>query len=202
MLQGEKVRLRAYTKDDLPLVRAYLNEIEVGQMLRGGILFPFRPEDEEKWYEALDANSEKEYGFAIETKEDGTYLGGCGVHAIDAKNRVATVGIFLGKEHLEQGYGTDALRVLVDFCFNEVNLNKVRLNVFSFNKRAIRCYENCGFKHIDSHYRGAGSDERLTFLKDKKYRDIKRFFKKKKGRNVVLFYDMKIEKGDLESQTH
>lgn len=146
MLQGEKVRLRAYTKDDLPLVRAYLNEIEVGQMLRGGILFPFRPEDEEKWYEALDANSEKEYGFAIETKDDGTYLGGCGVHAIDAKNRVATVGIFLGKEHLEQGYGTDALRVLVDFCFNEVNLNKVRLNVFSFNKRAIRCYEKVGFK--------------------------------------------------------
>ena len=70
------------------------------------------------------------------------------------------------------------------------------------NRRAVRCYKKCGFKHISSHYEGIGSDERLTFLKDKKYRDIKRFFKKKKGRNVVLFYDMKIEKKDLKPQTN
>lgn len=146
MLEGEKVRLRAYTKEDLPKARTYLNEKGVGDMMRGGILFPLRPDDEEKWYESLDANSDKQYGFAIESKEDKNYLGGCGVNGIDAKNRVAMVGLFLGKEHCGKGYGTDALRILVDFCFKEVNLNKVKLGVFSFNKRAIRCYENIGFK--------------------------------------------------------
>jgi len=55
------------------------------------------------------------------------------------------------------------------------------------NKRAIRCYEECGFKPIGSHYRGAGSDERLTFLKDERCRDIRRFFKKERGRNLILF---------------
>ena len=39
-----------------------------------------------------------------------------------------------------------ALRVLVNFCFHEINLNKVKLCVFSFNTCAIRCYERVGFK--------------------------------------------------------
>lgn len=68
------------------------------------------------------------------------------------------------------------------------------------NKWAIRCYEECGFKRIGSHYRGAGSDERLTFLKDERSRDIRRFLKKERGRNLILFYDMKVEKKDLKPQ--
>jgi len=146
MFEGEKIRLRAYTRDDLPLARSFLNDVSVAEGMSSGIPFPLRPEDEEKWYNSLDPRSDKGYSFAIETKEDNTYLGGCGINSIDAKNHCATVGIFLGSEHCERGYGTDALRVLVDFCFNEVNLNKVRLVVFSFNKRAIRCYEKVGFK--------------------------------------------------------
>jgi len=146
MLEGKKVRLRAYTKDDLPKARVYINEEGVGDMLRGGIPFPLRPEDEDKWYESLDANSDKQYDFAIEDKKNRNYLGGCGVNGIDAKNNVACVGLFLGKEHCDKGYGTDALRILIDFCFKEINLNKVKLGVFSFNKRAMRCYENIGFK--------------------------------------------------------
>ena len=146
MLEGTKVRLRSYTKADLPKAREYLNDPEVGAGLRRGIRFPFRPEDEEKFYDSIDPNSTKGYSFAIECKESGQYLGGCGMHDIDSKNRMATVGIFLGKEHVGKGYGTDAMQVLVDFCFNEINLNRVKLNVFAFNKRAIRCYRKTGFK--------------------------------------------------------
>jgi RimJ/RimL family protein N-acetyltransferase len=146
MLEGEKVRLRAYSKEDIPKARAYLNDPDTGSMMRMRILFPLRMEDEEKWYQSLDANSSKEYDFAIEAKDNGAYLGGCGVHGIDPKNRLAMVGLFLGKEHCGQGYGTDVLRVLVDFCFKEINLNRIQLGVFSFNKRAIRCYEKVGFR--------------------------------------------------------
>lgn len=146
MFEGETVRLRAYSKDDLPKARAYLNEGDTSALMRGEILFPLRMEDEEKWFASLNANSDKKYSFAIEAKKDDTYLGGCGVEGIDAKNRHAMVGLFLGQEHCGKGYGTDALRVLVAFCFDEINLNKVKLGVFSFNKRAIRCYEKVGFK--------------------------------------------------------
>lgn len=145
LLQGRLVRLRAYTKDDLEPARTLINETEVGAGLRPGILFPMRPEDELKWYEKLDPMSATEYSWAIERIDDAQYLGGCGVFRIDPKNRFGLVGIFLGKEYWGQGLGSDALRILVDFCFLEANLNKVRLDVFSFNERAIRCYEKVGF---------------------------------------------------------
>jgi len=59
---------------------------------------------------------------------------------------VATIGIFIGdKSFWGKGYGTEAIELLTDFIFNEMNINKVKLNVYSFNKRAVRCYEKCGF---------------------------------------------------------
>ena len=146
MLEGQQTRLRAYTKDDLPLRRACLNDVDLSRLVYPGILFPLRPEDQEKWYESLDPKSDKQYSFAIESKDDSLYVGCCTVCDIDAKNRSASIGIFIGKEHWRKGYGSDALRVLLRFCFGEVNLNKIMLQVYSFNTPAIRCYEKLGFK--------------------------------------------------------
>lgn len=146
MLVGKVVCLRAYTKDDLPKAKDFLNQVHVSRMMRTGIPFPLRLEDEEKWFASLDANSEKQYGFAIETKSAGEYVGGCGIHSIDSKNRFGILGIFLGEPHIRKGYGSDALTVLVEFAFNEINLNKVKLFVFAFNKQAIGCYKKIGFK--------------------------------------------------------
>ena len=65
---------------------------------------------------------------------------------MDWKNSFCTVGIFLGKPFWNKGYGTDAMKTLVNFIFNEMSLNKIRLFVFEFNKRAVRSYEKSGFK--------------------------------------------------------
>lgn len=84
--------------------------------------------------------------FAIETKE-GEYLGGLGFMKIDWKNRNLEFGIVIGKkEHWDKGYGTDATVVALDWAFNRLNMHKVYLRVFDYNKAAIRCYEKCGFK--------------------------------------------------------
>jgi len=59
---------------------------------------------------------------------------------------VATIGIFLGQPFWNKGLGTEAVRILIEFAFGELNVNKIKLQVFSFNKRAIRSYEKNGFK--------------------------------------------------------
>lgn len=57
-------------------------------------------------------------------------------------------GIVIGeKEYWNRGYGSDALRTLLRFAFEELNLHRVFLHVFDFNERAIRCYEKVGFRH-------------------------------------------------------
>lgn len=146
MLTGKKVRLRAYRREDLPLALEYINEPEVKANLVIGIPLPLKPEEEEKWYESLSVAKPETFSFAIETLDEPRYIGGCGLNKIDWKNRVAQVGIFIGLElYRGQGYGTDAMKVLLKFIFDQMNMNKVRLEVFSFNARAIKSYQKCGF---------------------------------------------------------
>ena len=146
MYIGEKVRLREYRKEDVPQALAYVNDPEVKRLLNPGIPSPLTLSDEEKWVAEQSASSQT-YSFAIETLADGKYIGGCGVNSIDWKNSAVEVGIFIGdKSFWNQGYGTDAMRVLLRFIFEQMNINKVKLNVFSFNQRALRMYQKCGFK--------------------------------------------------------
>lgn len=146
MYNGKKIRLRAYRREDMPKAQEFMNDYEMRNLLATGVLYPILLEQEEKWYESLISTKDN-YSFAIETLEDGKYIGGCGINKIDWNSRVITVGIFIGdKDYWGKGYGTDAMRVLVDFIFSQMNMNKIKLNVFSFNKRAMRCYEKCGFK--------------------------------------------------------
>lgn len=146
MYYGEKIKLRAYKREDIPLAYEYLNDSEVKRLLVNKIPYPIILEEEEKWFENL-INSKDSYSFAIEDLETGEYLGGCGINQVNWLNRVAVIGIFIGdKNYWGKGYGTDAVNTLVKFIFEQMNMNKVKLNVFSFNKRAKKCYEKCGFQ--------------------------------------------------------
>ncbi|KKC30494.1 acetyltransferase [Caldanaerobacter subterraneus subsp. pacificus DSM 12653] len=145
LFTGEKVKLRAYRKEDVELALKYINDPEVKRYLTPGIPYPLTLEDEYKWFESL-SSSKDTYSFAIETLEDGKYIGGCGINEIDWKNKVAVVGIFIGdKEYWGKGYGTDAMKVLIRFIFEQMNMNRVELYVYSYNTRAIKSYEKCGF---------------------------------------------------------
>ena len=56
------------------------------------------------------------------------------------------MGIFIGdKACWGKGYGPDAIRQLLRYAFEELNLHKVYLTHFGQNERGRRCYEKCGF---------------------------------------------------------
>jgi RimJ/RimL family protein N-acetyltransferase len=58
----------------------------------------------------------------------------------------AELAIYMDREHIGAGFGTDAQRVLLRFAFNAVGLNRVWLTVYASNTRAIRSYEKLGFR--------------------------------------------------------
>jgi len=146
MFTGELVKLRGYRNSDTEKALKYVNEPEVGRNLFPDVPFPLTEEDENKWI-ASQSKFAKDYNFVIEDLKTGAYIGGCGLKAVDWKNRHVEVGIMIGNSDFRGcGYGTDAMKILIRFIFNELNLRKIKLYVFSFNKRAIRSYEKCGFK--------------------------------------------------------
>jgi RimJ/RimL family protein N-acetyltransferase len=73
-------------------------------------------------------------------------IGFVGLGGIQWNNGDAFVGISLGeRQDWGKGYGTDAMRVLLRYAFDELNLHRVSLDVFEYNPRAIRSYEKAGF---------------------------------------------------------
>ncbi|MBC2579771.1 GNAT family N-acetyltransferase [Clostridium sp. DJ247] len=146
MYVGKKVRLRAYRKEDINLRLSYINNPEIERLLVADIPYPISLHEEQKWFESISAFNDT-YKFAIETLEDNQFIGGCSINAVDWKNSVVTVGIFIGNINFwGKGYGTDAMKILLSFIFLQMNINKVRLITYSFNERAVRCYKKCGFK--------------------------------------------------------
>ncbi len=145
MFIGKKVKLRGYKEEDIQPAYEYMNDTEVLQYLKPGIPYPMTLQKEKAWYESQKELKEM-YNFAVETLDEGLYIGGCGINMLDWKNSIAGVGIFIGhKDYRGKGYGTDAMKVLISFIFEQMNINKVQLDVYSFNKRAIKSYRKNGF---------------------------------------------------------
>ncbi len=145
MLKGKLVNLRAVEKKDLEEIMKWVNDREVTKYL-SAFLYPVSRAEEEKFLERAMSHNDTEKNLVMETKE-GDYIGQISLHKIDWKNRNAELGIVIGnKEYWGKGYGTDAIKILLNHAFNQMNLYKVYLRVFDYNQRAIRCYEKCGFK--------------------------------------------------------
>jgi RimJ/RimL family protein N-acetyltransferase len=142
MIEGSLTRLRAVGRSDLPTFVRWVNDPEVTEFLL--LEQPTSLEEEEMWYEEMLKSKDKV--FAIETK-DGRLIGTLGLINLDWDNRRADIGIMIGeKECWSRGFGTDAITTLLRYMFGELNLNRVSLFTDANNKRALRCYEKCGFR--------------------------------------------------------
>jgi RimJ/RimL family protein N-acetyltransferase len=103
-----------------------------------------------KTREWIEKSSEKEPAneifFHIRSLEGNTLIGFVGLFGIGWTHGDAWVGIGIGdRQYWGKGYGTDAMRVILLYAFTEMNLQRVTLGVFEYNRRAIRSYEKAGF---------------------------------------------------------
>ncbi len=149
MIIGDRIRLRAPEREFIPIFTNWLNDTEV---MHGLTIFkPMSIAGEEIWFENMLKRPEHEQPFTIESKDsDGKFLpiGNIGLFEIDWIARKAEFGIMIGrKDHWGQGLGTESIKLFLDYCFNTLNLNCIRLSVYSYNKRAQHVYEKIGFVH-------------------------------------------------------
>ena len=75
----------------------------------------------------------------------GELVGVCSLEDLNPAVRSAGLGIWIGKAYWEKGYGTDAVRTLCRFGFQEMNLQRIGLSVYDVNPRGVRIYEKIGF---------------------------------------------------------
>jgi RimJ/RimL family protein N-acetyltransferase len=133
----------------------WINDSEVLQFL--GQRHPMGREQEKEWL-ADQYKSEHQMNLAIVLKDEDLHIGNCGFNAIDYINKSAAFGILIGeKAAWNQGYGPEAARLILGYGFEQLNLHRIELDVYSLNPRAKKAYEKVGFKlegtKRDSYYR-------------------------------------------------
>jgi diamine N-acetyltransferase len=147
MIYGDGIRLRSIEREDIPTFVRWFNDPEIRSYLL--MYRPMSRASEERWFEGLAARTD-DFLFAVEALvgDQWVHIGNIGLESVDWKNSHCTFGIVLGeKQYWGQGYGTKAIKTVLRYAFDELNLHRVELEVFAYNPRAIRCYEKAGFRH-------------------------------------------------------
>jgi RimJ/RimL family protein N-acetyltransferase len=141
--EGQRIYFRALDVDDEPLLRKWINDPAVRQhLLHRPALNSLR---EREFIEAQGKNP-NEYVFGVVAKTGERLIGNIGLHRIDPVSRSAVLGVMIGDTASQgRGYGREAVRLVLKFAFEELNLNRVSLGVFANNWRAIRTYQKTGF---------------------------------------------------------
>ena len=148
MIVGKRVRLRGIEKSDLPRFVEWLNDPEVSRGL--SLIVPLSTGQEETWFDNLKNTPKEEHplGIEVQTPNGWMLIGNLSLMDVDWRNRLAEVGIFIGeKRYWNQGYGRDAMVLMLRHAFFNLGLNRIFLRVFETNPRAVHSYEKAGFVH-------------------------------------------------------
>jgi len=142
-IEGEKIYLRAVEPEDGELLMRCHNQPEV----RDTFFIAFPTNIYRENLEIKNLYQRREYvPFIICVKENDKAVGITAFHRVDLVSRAAVFSIRIaGRENWGHGYGSEATKLMVEYGFEILNLNRIQLHVFAGNKRAIRTYEKTGF---------------------------------------------------------
>jgi diamine N-acetyltransferase len=143
-LSGNKVYLRPMEKSDLPLLRKWTNDPEIRELIAE--VSPTSSQGMEEYLERIRKDTSRVW-FVIVLKRNDRVIGECGLLRMFHPWRTSDLSIFIGdKKAWGKGYGTEALRLLLDYAFGHLNFHRLSFGVVGSNRRAVRFYEKAGFK--------------------------------------------------------
>ena len=146
-IEGDLVALGPARRDLIPVYLRWVNDVGTTRTLAIQPR-PLTLEQEIAWYDST-ATDESRHFFTIYERATGRPIGNCELAAIDVLNRRGEVGIMIGESQMRgRGYGTEAMRLLLDFAFTALGLHSVMLSVYAYNPAAYRSYQKAGFREL------------------------------------------------------
>ena len=145
VIQGEKIYLRSITDDveDTSHIIKWRNSENV----RPFFIYqePFTVENHEKWLNEV-IFKKNGYQFMVYDKSNDEMIGSTYFRDVDLVSSKAEFGFFIGEEEYKgRGIGTEILKLMTEFGFNQLHFNKIYARVFSDNKAYVNCFLKNGF---------------------------------------------------------
>ena len=186
--QGPRVSLRPLTRADLEQMA---NWHPHDDPLLADANWPQRTLSElERWY--THHSQDPRRLLCAVTDKSGQLIGTITLRERDAR-RSSRLGITLGADYVDQGLGTEALTLFLDYYFAELGFEKLVLDVAGYNRRAIRVYRKLGFAAVGQHERSLERDKKWAFLNEPAYANVQQFFRRDRlGRRWHLHFEMEL----------
>lgn len=143
MFESERIY---FVKLSEKLVYEYMemvNDIEVQKYITHDIK-KYTIEQELEWIKSK--LKEKDLIFSMIEKKNNNYIGNIEIRNIIGNT--GEMGICITTKQQNKHFGQEAIKRIIDYSFNELNLDNLELTVYDFNHRGIYCYEKIGFKKI------------------------------------------------------
>ncbi len=146
-LVGDRIYLspRGTSDEEIEKFTDWMNDFQTTDFIgRSGQVVTFIGEKE--WLENSTKNVQ-DRSFSIIELNHNKLIGTISLENFSWIERSAVLGIFIGdKDFRNNGYGTEAIKLLLEYGFKYLNLHSIRLDLLSINERAHKCYLKCGFK--------------------------------------------------------
>ncbi len=148
VLNGDNIRLRAIEPCDLDFLYTMENDPEVWSV--GNTLIPYSRHQLEQYILSTqhDLFTEKQLRLMIDLflpQNKKETIGVVDLYDFEPLNQHAGIGIFILTEEQEKGYATEALQVLIRYCFDILQIHMLYCNITAGNTSSIRLFKKAGF---------------------------------------------------------
>jgi len=149
VLYGDNIKLRAIEPSDLDFMYAIENDSANWRV--GNTLIPYSRHQIEQYILSSqhDLYAEKQLRLMIDLlppESEKKTIGIIDLYDFEPQHERAGVGVFVIPEEQEKGYATEALRVLIRYCFEILKLHMLHCNITANNLASIRLFEKAGFQ--------------------------------------------------------
>lgn len=150
-LKIENIKLGSLSTSNLSYLSRWRNEL----MDNFRQWFYLNEVNQEEWFKSISKNdkyimlgvfADLTYVGEKHGKFSNALIGVVGLTYVDWVRRKAEASIYLAKEYGGYGAGTLALKLLCEYGFNTVNLNRIYAEIYLYNEGSIRLFEKVGFK--------------------------------------------------------
>ena len=148
-LKTKRLILRPLRNSDAKSIAENVNNLDVSKWL---VLlpYPYKLKDAKDWIKNTKKDWRKkkktDFTFGIELKEEKEIIGGIGLSQVDKFQGIAEVGYWIGKKYWRRGYGSEALKAVLDFGFKKLKLRKIKAKVCIGNTPSSKLLEKFGAK--------------------------------------------------------
>lgn len=143
MLHGDTITLGPLVAADAQAMFSWLNDPAIARS--NGEVRPTDGQGFSAWFNAVGKDRTRVY-FAIRPKGGQRLLGYLTILDLHPLFRSAELGITIGAAaDRGQGHGAEAVRLAMDYCWRQLDLQRLTMRIYGPNPAALRCYQKAGF---------------------------------------------------------